>query len=149
MIVAWLALAAFAEPGRTVGGVALTTTGQEPVGARATLEYGITRRLSVHTEAGVLGGALSAGLGPRFDVVRGTWVRLGVHGMPEVVLPLGPREVFGLPLVGRSRLVGRVGLRGSWLAFWGLSITGHGDWIQPVDGAPGHAQLGAGLSVRM
>jgi hypothetical protein len=136
--------------------------GQEPARAwrltmRAGADYGLTRRLSVVGEVGNMPGSrgIIAGAGPQLELVDSRWWRLGLVLLPEVEIPFQqpptPQDNLDLRtwVPERPRLVAHTGTRASWLAFWGVSITGRADYIQPLLPQRGRFELGTGLSFRM
>lgn len=129
---------AFAEPFRATA----TVTGGQSAGVpelNLSADYGVFHHLSVVGEFGIrtdTGHHLGAGivLLP-FD---GRWGRLGVTLIPEMEDPF----------TAEPRMCGRVGLRGNWLAFWGVGLSGRGDVVLSADRAP-ELDWGLGFSLRM
>ena len=153
--------AALAAPGRTTAtatvGAALTPTRSDapiPLGvvARGTLDYGLTRRLAVGGEVGVLpgGAALAVGAGPMLELVDSRWWRLDLCAQPELVIPLDVDVSAELPVRHEGpRLGARAGLHASWLAFWGVSLVGRAETAMVFDGQPPWVEAGLGIGLRM
>ncbi len=132
---------ALADPGRTTAGLSLGSDG-EVVHARGHLEHGLTRRLTLTGESSLDPTWLRTGAGVHLELVDARWWRLGVAVVPE--LGVERTELATLPL---PELGARVGVRGAWLAFWGLSFTGRVDGV--ATGEAAWIEAGAGLAVRL
>ena len=134
--------AALASPGRATGTLTVATTPKTtPVLVRAAGELGLMRHLAGTAEVGQLPGPhrFAVGVGPVLEV-ESRWVRVGLVAMPE--------------LTGQGALQARGGVRASWLAFWGLSLTARCDTVwhggsRGRGGALGAPELGGGLSLRL
>jgi hypothetical protein len=155
-----------ADPGRVVAGATIGGSPHRGPALRGSLDYGVLPHLGLVAEAGSVPGyaAASLGMGLAASPLDGRWWRLGVVAIPELQLPLRAPEAWGLELpaalssepvpglstgVMDSSLGLRTGLRVHWLVFWGLTVAGRADWSQPLDGSPGWAEIGGGLSIRL
>ena len=128
-----------ADPGRTTSGLSVGSDG-EAWHLRGHLDHGLTRRLTLVGESSLDPRWVRTAGGLHLELVDTRWWRLGVAGMPELGLE---RDVA----LDAPELGGRVGVRGSWLAFWGLSFTGRIDAVGTAEGAWG--EVGMGLAVRL
>ncbi len=157
---------ASADPGRVVAGGTIGGSPDHGVVLRGSLDYGALPHLGVTAELGNVPGysAAAMGMGLMASPLDGQWWRVSVVAFPELNLPLRVPAGWGLDMPGAqssepvpgwdtgvldSSVGLRTGLRVNWLVFWGLTFAGRADWAQPLDGTPGRAELGAGLSIRL
>lgn len=102
-------------------------------------DYGVVRHLAVTGEVGLRAdGGHSLGAGVLVFPVDARWGRVGIALIPEV----------GDPFTSDGSLRGRVGVRGSWLAFWGVGLGARADVILSPTTAP-ILDWGLGLTLRM
>lgn len=142
MIALWAL--ALADPGRTTSGLSLGSDG-EAWHVRGHLEHGVTRWWTLAGESALEETRVSTAAGVHLELVDTRWWRLGVAALPELVVE---RAAWIEPLRPPPPELGaRLGLRGSWLAFWGLSFTARVDGT--VGGGPPGVEAGAGLAVRL
>jgi hypothetical protein len=153
-----------ADPGRVVAGATFGGSPDHGFALRGSLDYGAVPHFGLTAELGNMPGqrAASMGMGLMASPLDGQWWRLSVVAIPELNVPIGVPEAWDLdvpmaqvPLPGLATgvldttLSVRTGLRVNWLVFWGLTFAGRADWSQPLDGSPGWAELGGGLSIRL
>lgn len=102
-------------------------------------DYGIVRHFAVTGEVGLRAdGGHSLGAGALIFPVDARWGRLGIALIPEI----------GDPFTSDGKMQGRVGVRGSWLAFWGVGLGARADVVLSPTAAP-ILDWGLGLSMRM
>ncbi len=102
-------------------------------------DYGVVRHLAVTGEVGLRAdGGHSLGGGALVFPVDARWGRVGIALIPEI----------GDPFTSDGNLRGRVGVRGSWLAFWGVGVGARADVILSPTEAP-FLDWGLGLTMRM
>lgn len=129
----------FAETGRATAAW-FGTSPRSGFTVRGGVDYGAVRRLSLAAEAGWGGPAATLSAGVRLDAIDGHWWRVGAVVLPGIA-------VSGADHASPTGVLD-VGLRASWLAFWGLSFVGRVDRLETVDGS-GWTEIGGGLGVRL
>lgn len=136
-----LACVSYAEPFRATGTLTLGTDDAQAPAVQLAADYGVARHVAVLGEVGVhADGHHAMGAGLAVFPVDGQWARLGFALVPELADPFGDPD--------SAYLRGKVGLRGSWLAFWGVGLAVRADAVMSAKRPLGW-EWGAGLSVRM
>ena len=155
-----------ADPGRVVAGATLGGSPDNGFALRGSLDYGAVPHFGLTAELGNVPGysAAAMGMGLLASPLDGQWWRLSLVAIPELNVPVRVPDGWGVqhpgalssePVPGLATgvldtsLSVRTGLRVNWLVFWGLTFAGRADWSQPLDGSPGWAELGGGLSIRL
>jgi hypothetical protein len=155
-----------ADPGRVVAGATLGGSPDQGFVMRGSLDYGAVPHFGLTAELGNVPGysAATMGMGLMASPLDGQWWRVSVVAFPELNLPVRMPESWGVSMPGAlssepvpglatgvldTSLGVRTGLRVNWLVFWGLTFAGRADWSQPLDGSPGWAEFGGGLSIRL
>ncbi len=132
---------ALAEPFRATGTLTAGADDATTPAVQFAADYGVVRHVAVLGEVGIhADGHHGLGAGLAVYPLDGRWARLGFALVPELADPLGdPDDAY---------LRGRAGLRGSWLAFWGVGLAVRADAVMSAERPLGW-EWGAGLSVRM